>query len=71
MPDTALALGVVRAVVHGVFLVAALATSFSDLGRIFSRSGPASGPPDAPPVAGVPAGAAVSGQTPSTTTTRR
>lgn len=34
MPDTALALGVVRALVHGVFLVATLATSFSDLGRL-------------------------------------
>ena len=34
MPDTATALGVVRALVHGVFLLAALATSFQDLGRL-------------------------------------
>ncbi|WP_369133975.1 ABC transporter permease [Modestobacter sp. I12A-02662] len=45
--------------------------SLTDIGRLFSRSGPASGPPDGPPAPGVPAGAAPSGQTPSTSTTRR
>ncbi|HEX6284023.1 MAG TPA: hypothetical protein VFZ71_04085, partial [Pyrinomonadaceae bacterium] len=34
MPSSAFALGVARVVVHGVFLVSVLLTSFSALGRL-------------------------------------